>query len=179
MATVPQGMTPGSSFMVEFPPIDMSSPGPSVVASSVASSAPPQYTDRVDYSTVTVMPPPAPVEPFVQAVPVGAAPGATTISAAPNAASLYSASPMPVPFGQPMLRVQVPPGTPPGTTIHVQVPGENRTILAQVPPGGVSSFQFRTRHSRPLLLLYQLHRRETSCSWSACHRVSHRETPYM
>lgn len=140
MATVPQGMTPGSSFMVEFPPIDMSSPGPSVVASSVASSAPPQYTDRVDYSTVTVMPPPAPVEPFVQAVPVGAAPGATTISAAPDAASLYSASPMPVPFGQPMLRVQVPPGTPPGTTIHVQVPGENRTILAQVPPGGVSSF---------------------------------------
>lgn len=136
MAIVPQGMTPGSSFMVEFPPNTMASPAPSVVASAL------QPSDNVDYSKVTPMPPP--IEPFVQAVPVGSAPGATTISATPN-----SASPMPSHFGEPMLRVQVPPGTPPGTTIHVQVPGENRTIQAQVPPGGVSSFHVAYQQQSP------------------------------
>ena len=38
------------------------------------------------------------------------------------------------------LLVNVPPGTPAGTTLHIQVPGENRTLAAEV-PRGVSSFR--------------------------------------
>lgn len=41
--------------------------------------------------------------------------------------------------GQKLLQVQVPPGLPPGSTIFVEIPGENRTVAAQVPPN-VSSF---------------------------------------
>ena len=137
MATVPPGMPAGSTFTVEFPPNGISSPAPAVVSSTFVS--PPQQeamSPIIDYSKVQVMAPPA-QEPFAQAVPIGSAPGATTISASPHELP----SPMPAPFGQPQLRVQVPPGTAPGTTVHVPVPGENRTIIAQVPHGGVTSFQ--------------------------------------
>jgi hypothetical protein len=44
------------------------------------------------------------------------------------------ASPMASSFGQPMLRVQVPPGKPAGSTLYVSIPEENRTIPAVVPP---------------------------------------------
>lgn len=40
---------------------------------------------------------------------------------------------------QKLLLVQVPPGVLPGSTIHVEIPGENRTVAAQVPPN-TSSF---------------------------------------
>ena len=36
--------------------------------------------------------------------------------------------------GMRLVKVTVPPGTEPGSTIHVQVPGENRLVAAQVPP---------------------------------------------
>ena len=35
---------------------------------------------------------------------------------------------------QRVLEVQVPPGMPAGSTIHVEIPGENRTLAAKVPP---------------------------------------------
>jgi len=41
---------------------------------------------------------------------------------------------------QKYLMVNVPPGTSAGSTLHVQVPGENRTLAVTVPPG-VSSFR--------------------------------------
>lgn len=41
---------------------------------------------------------------------------------------------------QKLLLVQVPPGMPPGSSLQVEIPGENRTLTAQVPPGGVQSF---------------------------------------
>lgn len=41
---------------------------------------------------------------------------------------------------QKLILVRVPPGTAPGTTLHVQIPGENRTVAAVVPPGGVREF---------------------------------------
>lgn len=37
-------------------------------------------------------------------------------------------------LGMRLVKVVVPPGTMPGSTIHVQVPGENRLVAAQVPP---------------------------------------------
>ena len=145
MVTVPQGLSPGSTFMAEFPPYTSSS-APSVVASSVASSGPPRPAQvemgPVDYSKVEILPPPqasAPVEPFAQAVPIGAGPFDTTISA--PSTNRQASSPMPATFGQPMFRVQAPPGSASGSTLHVSIPGDNRTISA-VPPGNGSSFHF-------------------------------------
>jgi len=43
------------------------------------------------------------------------------------------------PQEQKLVQVQVPPGMPPGSTIFVEIPGENRTVAAQVPPN-VSTF---------------------------------------
>jgi len=37
-------------------------------------------------------------------------------------------------MGMRLIKVIVPPGTQPGSTIHVQIPGENRLVAAQVPP---------------------------------------------
>jgi hypothetical protein len=54
-----------------------------------------------------------------------------------NASTIVSPSPSAPPsdpVGKSLLRVQVPPGTAPGSTIHVAIPGENRMIAAQVPP---------------------------------------------
>jgi hypothetical protein len=45
------------------------------------------------------------------------------------------------PTGQKLLLVRVPPGTPPGTTLHVSIPDEpGRILAAQVPPGNVQEF---------------------------------------
>lgn len=64
----------------------------------------------------------------------------------PPAATIYLP---PVPAPQPaasaskLVQVNVPPNTPPGTTIHVQIPGvgvQNRTVAAVVPPGNVTQF---------------------------------------
>jgi len=50
---------------------------------------------------------------------------------------------------QKLLLVQVPPGLPVGTTIHVEIPGEFRTVAAKVPPD-VSSFHvFYTPQQMP------------------------------
>lgn len=153
MVTVPQGLSEGSTFMAEFPP---SSSPPS--SPSVSSGHPAQVEAApIDYSQVTPLAPPPPLppampppnfeqEPFAQAVPVGVGPHETTISPIPTSNRRQSATHLPRPaspmassFGQPMLRVQVPPGTPAGSTLYVSIPGENRTIPAVVPPN-VSCF---------------------------------------
>eukprot|EP00544_Gedaniella_sp_CCMP2646_P011084 CAMPEP_0202486532 /NCGR_PEP_ID=MMETSP1361-20130828/5083_1 /ASSEMBLY_ACC=CAM_ASM_000849 /TAXON_ID=210615 /ORGANISM="Staurosira complex sp., Strain CCMP2646" /LENGTH=417 /DNA_ID=CAMNT_0049115711 /DNA_START=34 /DNA_END=1287 /DNA_ORIENTATION=+ len=156
MVTVPQGLSEGSTFMAEFPPSASSPPSsPSVTSGQHAQveAAP------IDYSQVTPLAPPplslSPAippptleqEPFAQAVPVGVGPHETTISPIPtsnrqqNATHLpRPASPMASSFGQPMLRVQVPPGTPAGSTLYVSIPGENRTTVPAVVPPNVSYF---------------------------------------
>jgi len=160
IATVPQGLSPGMTFMAEFPP-SATSPPASVVSSSSAPPRPAQVeVEPVDYSKVTVLPPPSahtgvPAEPFAQAVPIGAGPNDTTISASgspnrptPHPVSPTMSSPMPATFGQPMLQVQVPPGTAPASRLYVSIPGENRTIPAVVPPGNVSSFHVQYESSQ-------------------------------
>jgi len=121
-AVVPQGFGPGSSFLVEMPPRTMGAP-------STHSTVPP-----INYGGVQPMaPPPATKpagQPYAQAYPVGSP--TTAKPAAPPVAL--------GPGGQAVMRVQVPPGVAPGTTLHVRVPGEDRTIAAVVPPG-VSEFQ--------------------------------------
>jgi len=49
---------------------------------------------------------------------------------------------------KPVILVQVPPGTAPGSTLHVQVPGEDRILAAQVPPG-VSEFHVAYEPGHP------------------------------
>lgn len=53
---------------------------------------------------------------------------------------------------QKLMMVNVPPGMPAGSSLQVEIPGENRTIMAQVPPGGVKSFHVaytpRSSHTR-------------------------------
>jgi len=69
----------------------------------------------------------------------------TTSTVAPTPAHAQTMSP-PQPSqmqgakaGQSLMLVRVPPGTSPGSTIHVQIPGENRRVAAVVPPD-VSEF---------------------------------------
>ena len=154
MVTVPQGLSEGSTFMAEFPP-SSSSPPSSPSVSPGHQTLPAQVEAApIDYSQVTPLAPPPPLppaippptleqEPFAQAVPVGVGPHETTISPIPSTSNRRQisathlprpASPMASSFGQPMLRVQVPPGTPAGSTLYVSIPGENRTIPAVVPP---------------------------------------------
>jgi hypothetical protein len=57
---------------------------------------------------------------------------------APSTSTFPNSSYMPS-TGQKLVQVQVPPGLPPGSTIFVEIPGENRTVAAQVPPD-VTSF---------------------------------------
>lgn len=59
----------------------------------------------------------------------------------PKAAAPLTVTPSPVPPTQKLLLVRVPPGTEPGTTLHVSVPDEpGRILAAQVPPGNVPEF---------------------------------------
>ena len=131
-ANVPQGMSAGSTFMVELPPVR----GDSLVPHTLASSTVGVVDPRDNYSKVQIMRPPAcvPSEPFATAYPIGSSPNETTIQAIPVSTEAIPSSAMPPPSAS-LLKVQVPPGTPGGSTVHVQIPGENRTIAAQVPHG--------------------------------------------
>jgi hypothetical protein len=142
--------------MVQMPARSVSPLPPPMEAPAPASIVQPQ-----DYS---IWQPLSPPEPFVPAVPAYSAGhgGATTIpagrtTATPSAPYMTDAlvtpvghpiSPLPPPpllppyspnSTQKLMKVSVPPGLPAGSTIHVQVPGENRIIAATIPPG-VSEF---------------------------------------
>lgn len=86
-----------------------------------------------------------------------------------------------------LLSVRVPPGTPPGTTLHVSVPDEpGRILAAKVPPGNVSKFhvsyvpseQFQYKRSMlPPASAYhnrsrdKSHRAEPSASHASVHNA--------
>jgi hypothetical protein len=77
------------------------------------------------------------------------------------AAIPFVAATKPIPTtnnGQKLILVRVPPGTPPGTTLHVEVPDEpGRILAAQVPPN-VNEFQvaYIPRPPRPTLQAYDM-----------------------
>ena len=130
---VPQGISAGSTFMVEIPPVSVDS----VVSSSLAASSTVGVVEpHNNFSKLHVMQPPAcvPTEPFATAYPVGSSPNETTIQPIPVSTTAFPSSAMTPPSSS-LIKVQVPPGTPGGSTVHVQIPGENRTIAAQVPHG--------------------------------------------
>jgi hypothetical protein len=108
---VPIGMLPGSTIYVEIPGEDR----------TVAAQVPPGVTSfHVAYT---------PRAPVIK-------------TAAPTQALGESvARPGPQAGKEKLLSVRVPVGTPPGTTLHISVPGEpGRILAAQVPPGNVEKF---------------------------------------
>ena len=161
-AAVPPGMSTGSTFMVRFPrappvvPISLpqavavEEPTLAVAVAEPVPSAPATPVDTINpYSNVTpVTAPPstasapgAPdVVPFSQALDhqLGPPPAASHRQQHRPVAPPQSL-PTPPP-GQELLLVKVPPGTAPGTTLHVTIPNDGRTLAAQVPPGNVKEF---------------------------------------
>mmetsp|Transcript_18 Transcript_18/g.35 ORF Transcript_18/g.35 Transcript_18/m.35 type:complete len:480 (+) Transcript_18:137-1576(+) len=129
-AVVPPGVT---QFHVKCPPrtghAPVPVPPPAVVATPLPIPVPPPTTssaEDVPFSMALDVPPPS-----------NANYPSRSVSATSNNYSGQKVSA--IQSGQSMLKVQVPPGTAPGSTIHVQVPGENRMVAAQV-PFGVSEF---------------------------------------
>lgn len=115
---MPPGITTGDKFMVRLPPPAQapSAKAPSAVAEPMGNYS---RVDSGDYSSPSWSP-----MPFSQALD----------NPKPPMANFSPPASPSDPVGKSLLRVQVPPGAAPGSTIHLQVPGENRVIAAQVPP---------------------------------------------
>lgn len=138
-ATVPVGLGPGSTFMVQFPPFQ-NSPELSgqeqnksqflntnrvIVPSECQNHAKGLSTE----TTILALPSPDRSIPTTQA---------------PNHSSNYSIESNNDENSTPLTKfvhVRIPPGTQSGTTIHVAIPGEDRVVAATVPPGDISEFQ--------------------------------------
>ena len=135
-AIIPHGMNPGDTFIVEIPRNNNNNSfnmnqnlnnnnnnynnQPPIIP-----SAPPKEED------ISVAPP------AVQAAPVSPVPVPLEATVVPDSRqdSTTSTSTRINNSNQKLMLVQVPPGVAPGSTINVQVPGENRMISAQVPHG--------------------------------------------
>ena len=113
-ARIPEGMTTGSVFYVRSPSQSQYLPTShsNSTTSSLSDSPSPSHPIG-DFSGVSAMPAPNDPPPFSQCL---------------------DAPPAHAPKTTKMLKVKVPPGTAPGSKIHVQVPGESRLIAAVVPP---------------------------------------------
>ncbi len=149
---VPKGLNPGSTFYVKAPVMS-----PVVVAPSASSPA--VTATPIPPPTVSFSPPysqrQSPI-PSAPAYPISGNHVDLTTIPSPTASptpfseclddeypSRYTPGMRPSPMATPvnnddselrLVKVVVPPGTQPGTTIHVQIPGENRLVAAQVPP---------------------------------------------
>jgi hypothetical protein len=154
-ATVPAGMGPGQVFTITFPAVNSVShenihaETMKLPAVQHAQASTPSFSQALDSAYPEPMPPPSiksvvnsnpsshfePV--FATAVP---APRAVT----PPMATAVPSEPVPSTNShsgqQALLLVQVPPGCAPGSIIHVEIPGEGRTLAAQVPPGAQSFY---------------------------------------
>ncbi|KAL7574960.1 hypothetical protein ACA910_010779 [Epithemia clementina (nom. ined.)] len=157
-ATVPSGLTTGQTFMVRFPPSAPPShiphqPVKPIIQPHLASQQKtPTFAQALDAfmtqldHAATPLPDPIPTHPNKTALsPDGKHASDHTREHEIKSYSFpenvdHILSPDPPLTQQKYLLVNIPPGTRPGTTIHVQVPGENRTLAAEVPPG-VTSFR--------------------------------------
>jgi len=152
-AEVPKGLKPGNIFYVKALVGSTAPSSPIVTSSSIPShtkpSNPPSpqrqspvpladaypiYGEHID---VTCLPsPPASPPPFSECLeddfPLRYTPASgllpSPLTVGYQNGGLTSSS------GMKTVKVVVPSGTVPGTTIHVQIPGENRLVAAQVPP---------------------------------------------
>eukprot|EP00339_Tiarina_fusa_P017810 CAMPEP_0117039918 /NCGR_PEP_ID=MMETSP0472-20121206/27974_1 /TAXON_ID=693140 ORGANISM="Tiarina fusus, Strain LIS" /NCGR_SAMPLE_ID=MMETSP0472 /ASSEMBLY_ACC=CAM_ASM_000603 /LENGTH=400 /DNA_ID=CAMNT_0004750519 /DNA_START=44 /DNA_END=1247 /DNA_ORIENTATION=+ len=153
-AQIPEGMSAGSAFYVRAPPRKVALPPPVAAPVSVnepvKSSGPPSppmpMAHAEPLNPYSSAPPDEPSVPFSQCLDT---PGDIPTAHRMQHTSRPSAPPAPeTPRRQTpgkkiqpatsnnlaLLRVRAPPGVAPGSTILVQVPGENRKIAAKVPP---------------------------------------------
>jgi len=153
MVHVPPGVAPGSTLHVQVP-------GENRTIEAVVPPGVTQFHVKCPPSVVPVPPPEVVATPLP--IPIPAPANSSTVGDIPFSMALdtpppssnYSSRGVSAPsnnyspsqtiqatqHGQSMMKLQVPPGAAPGSTIHVQVPGEHRLIAAQVPHGGVSEF---------------------------------------
>jgi len=137
-ATVPPMCGPGSSFIVEIPPVTSVLPVekkqvqkgnqvPSVSASSQLMSHP---TENLPIATT--VPINSGCNPATQASGTSYT-QQNSVSHTPSfGQNIHHVSILPQPT---LLQVRVPIGTSPGTTLHIKVPGDGRVVAAVVPPG--------------------------------------------
>jgi len=162
-ATIPHGLRPGETFIVEYPPqLDQSvspsivnvppvaptleqhqynlSPVPTTVATIVDETNVPYAIQNATVHEGQENPMATTSTSFVN---VPSAPTATNRISTPSIANFFPTTPAPSPPqnnpNQKLILVKVPSGVLPGSVIQVPVPGENRMIAAEVPPG-VSEF---------------------------------------
>ena len=128
MATIPQGMAPGQSFLVSFPLIGFSDnvdQGSNATSNGQGSSQRPISTPVT--ASIAPAQPQTPIDltQFLDNPPLtSAAPKTSASNDNTNSDN-----------DEKLLLVAVPAGTAAGATLYVQVPGENRTLRATVPPG--------------------------------------------
>jgi hypothetical protein len=152
-ATVPAGMGPGQVFTVTFPPVNSVSHEtihaetmklPAVQHAQVST---PAFSQALDSAYPEPMPPPSikslvTSNPSSHFEPVFATAVPSPRAVTPPLATAVASHPVPSTNShsgqQALLLVQVPPGCAPGSIIHVEIPGEGRTLAAQVPPGAQS-----------------------------------------
>jgi len=143
-AAVPHSIGPGSTFMVQFPPA-LPRPPPADYSMAPETTGP-FPLPSVAPSPIPVAFPVAPEGGKASPLPVGVEGGYDGIAVLPPPSSSLSLAPHSTDSGahtqqqlgpgQKLIKVQVPPGTMPGTPLNVQVPGEpGRTVLAKIPPG--------------------------------------------
>jgi hypothetical protein len=148
-ARVPQGLTAGSTFMVQ--PPSPSPPLPLVAATLVRPSNDAHNVQAMPVNDYSTIPPLQARRPFSMALDDSGGPFSSSPQPANSAPISYSGNyygeslsqspPQSAPAGQKLLLVNVPPGMSAGSTLHVQVPNEpGRLLQAQVPSGNVSSF---------------------------------------
>lgn len=131
-AIIPQGMVCGDEFQVDIPN------DPFNTDERNQAHFPPQTQQHSQAVTPIEMPPPtAPLmEGHFSKTPIASAVLETRQD---NSAFANSFRPVPPPPqgvdpNKKLVLVKVPPGCAPGSTIHVQIPGENRMVAAEVPP---------------------------------------------
>ncbi|CAB9525322.1 expressed unknown protein [Seminavis robusta] len=166
-ATIPQGMEAGQSFFVTFPnavagsTADNQSNGSGSNGSGNVNNATSAAPAAAPMAAAPVLPPvasPLNTKPDQSGTPFSQALDRPTAVNAPR--PIQQQQPMAPPHQhlnsnstanqQHLLLVNVPPGAQAGSTLYVQVPGENRTLAAKVPPG-VAQFHvaYQPRASAP------------------------------
>lgn len=182
-AVVPAGMSPGKMFTVRFPPEAKSPSTASQVSSVVGEHDTPGFAYSLDNFIAQSEVHATPVGP-AQSVNTSPAGGYhTTVEARQEDATSHGqtqggfadsidellvqessnqpkkktprqADQQPQKEIQRFMNVNVPPGTSAGSTLHVEVPGENRTLAVTVPPG-VSTFRVAYAPTPPPVQSFQ------------------------
>jgi hypothetical protein len=146
-ATIPHGMRPGDTFIVEIPPNNNVHNDNNITKSSFNTSQIPTAPQNPNEGIVAIAAEVKPTAPFFP-IPVPLPSSPITMQESRQDSTLKTTSQYRNTNynhnrnrnnNQKHMLVKVPVGVAVGSTIHVQIPGENRMMAAQV-PSGVSEF---------------------------------------